>query len=192
MAITEEMTISGKNIGEEKPTEISRDMTIGEAVSLHPSVAHILTSYGLHCIGCSVNKFETIEEGAKGHGMSGDVINNMIKDVNKVIKSASSFSITDFAAEKIKALVKGNYKFLRVGVVPGGCSGYKYEFKRENMHHEGDTIIRNNGANVILDRESLKLLSGSEVDYVEDLQGAGFKINNPNAKETCGCGKSFH
>ena len=79
---------------------------------------------------------------------------------------------------------------LRLQVVPGGCSGFEYSLSLEPAH-DGDEVIEQDGARVILDRFSVPFLLGAELDYEESFQGAGFVINNPNATGSCGCGKSF-
>ena len=103
-------------------------------------------------------------------------------------------TVTEIAAEKIKNLLarEGRLDFgLRLRVVGGGCSGlqYKLEFSEEP---NGDIdVIESNGVRVFVDMKSALYLAGSELDYDDGLMGQGFKINNPNAKNQCGCGESF-
>jgi iron-sulfur cluster assembly accessory protein len=80
---------------------------------------------------------------------------------------------------------------LRVSVEGGGCSGFQYKFDVEREKASDDIAIDRNGATVLIDPVSLGFLAGSEIDYVDDLIGAAFKINNPQAKASCGCGTSF-
>jgi iron-sulfur cluster assembly accessory protein len=80
---------------------------------------------------------------------------------------------------------------IRVGVVGGGCSGFQYSMDFENEQKDGDQVFDQEGIKVYLDPMSAMYLQGVTVDYVVGLQGAGFKFNNPNAKNTCGCGSSF-
>ena len=80
---------------------------------------------------------------------------------------------------------------LRVSVEGGGCSGFQYKFDVEREKAEDDLVIARNDATVLIDPVSVGFLAGSEIDYVDDLIGASFKINNPNAKSSCGCGTSF-
>ena len=80
---------------------------------------------------------------------------------------------------------------IRVGVVGGGCSGFQYSMDFENAQRDGDTVIEQDGIKVYVDPMSSMYLQGVTVDYVQGLQGAGFKFVNPNAKNTCGCGSSF-
>lgn len=80
---------------------------------------------------------------------------------------------------------------LRISVVGGGCSGFSYSMAFENAPGLLDKTYRYSGLNVFVDQASLLYLDGAEVDYVETLEGSGFKFNNPNVKSTCGCGSSF-
>ena len=111
----------------------------------------------------------------------------------KVIEGATVL-FTDSAANKVKALVEEennpNLK-LRVSVDGGGCSGFQYGFAFDENIGDDDTVIEKNGATLLVDVTSMQYLNGSEVDYLEGLEGARFVVNNPNAKSTCGCGSSF-
>ncbi|MDT8344636.1 MAG: iron-sulfur cluster assembly accessory protein [Thermohalobaculum sp.] len=80
---------------------------------------------------------------------------------------------------------------LRVAVLGGGCSGFQYEFRLEDVPAEGDTVIEGAGQRVLVDPESLPFLEGAVVDFKDELIGARFAIDNPNATSTCGCGTSF-
>lgn len=80
---------------------------------------------------------------------------------------------------------------LRVAVLGGGCSGFQYEFELAEAPAEGDTVIEGKGQKVLVDEESLPFLEGSVVDFRDELIGARFSVENPNATATCGCGTSF-
>src|SRR3984885_8378381 len=80
---------------------------------------------------------------------------------------------------------------LRVAVVGGGCSGFSYHMAFENQENPTDNIYEFDGLKVLVDQMSEMYLEGGQIDYIETLEGAGFKFNNPNAKSTCGCGSSF-
>lgn len=99
-------------------------------------------------------------------------------------------TITERAAAKIKeVLEQEGDNYLRVFVQGGGCSGLQYGLKTEKETGNGDSIIEEHGANVLIDPISIRYLAGAEIDF--DLLNGGFKISNPNAKGTCGCGFSF-
>jgi iron-sulfur cluster assembly protein len=106
----------------------------------------------------------------------------------------SAVALTDNAAEKIKALVssRGNpdESALRVAVRGGGCSGFQYALALDKAKDD-DHVFEHNGVAVIVDKLSMQFVFGSEVDYVDGLQGAGFVVNNPNVVAACGCGSSF-
>ncbi|MBA3563521.1 MAG: iron-sulfur cluster insertion protein ErpA [Gammaproteobacteria bacterium] len=101
---------------------------------------------------------------------------------------------TDAAADKVGELIREeknpNLK-LRVFVSGGGCSGFQYGFTFDEKSDEGDTHIENRGVTLLVDPMSVQYLTGAEIDYREDLEGAQFVIRNPNASTTCGCGSSF-
>ena len=100
--------------------------------------------------------------------------------------------VTENAAKKILELSKKkDKKMLRISVTGGGCQGFQYNLDMENSINEIDTVISKDGAKIIIDENSLKLIKGSEIDFVEDLIGSRFKINNPKATSSCGCGTSF-
>lgn len=80
---------------------------------------------------------------------------------------------------------------LSVRVVPSGCSGFSYDLNVIKDARAGDTVWEQDGVKIATDAQSARFLQGTEVDYVSNLQGAGFKFNNPNAKSSCGCGSSF-
>jgi iron-sulfur cluster assembly accessory protein len=102
--------------------------------------------------------------------------------------------LTEKAAEKVREIraAEGieDTMGLRLRVVGGGCSGFSYDLYFDNVA-DADKTLESHGVKLVVDQMSLMYLVGTEVDYVEGLQGAGFKFNNPNVKSTCGCGSSF-
>lgn len=101
---------------------------------------------------------------------------------------------SDSAANKVKALIdeEGNAELkLRVFVTGGGCSGFQYGFTFDEAVNEDDTAMQKNGVTLLIDPMSLQYLTGAEIDYQENVEGAQFVIKNPNATSTCGCGSSF-
>jgi len=80
---------------------------------------------------------------------------------------------------------------LRVSVEGGGCSGFQYRFDMDSAQAADDLVIQRDGATVLIDQTSVGYLAGSEIDFVDDLIGASFRINNPQATASCGCGTSF-
>jgi iron-sulfur cluster insertion protein len=102
-------------------------------------------------------------------------------------------SLSSSAAKRILALsaAEGRPLMLRVAVEAGGCSGFQYQFDLIDASDEDDLRIERDGAAAVVDVISLALLKGSEIDFVDELAGAEFRIRNPNAKSSCGCGVSF-
>lgn len=101
---------------------------------------------------------------------------------------------TDSAAAKVRELIaeEDNTDLkLRVFIQGGGCSGFQYGFTFEEDQQGDDTAVENDGVTLLIDPMSLQYLTGAKIDYKEDLEGARFIINNPNASTTCGCGSSF-
>jgi iron-sulfur cluster assembly protein len=105
-----------------------------------------------------------------------------------------AITLTDKAAGKIRELLSGQEdaadQALRVAVRGGGCSGFQYALAFDRRK-EDDHVFDDHGVSVIVDKTSMQFVFGSEVDYVEGLQGAGFCVNNPNVVAACGCGSSF-
>ena len=186
---------------------ITKDTNIGEIVEKYPEVIDTLTGFGVHCVGCHVSAFESLEMGFKGHGMSDDQIKDAVIKLNEIIKkenpdkkeveeefdfSKATLNVTDKAADKIKELIQQEkMQGLRISVTPGGCSGFKYGMELEDKSADNDVVVEEKGIKIFIDKESIKKLNGSNVDFVDGLQGAGFKISNPVASSTCGCGDSF-
>lgn len=104
----------------------------------------------------------------------------------------TSLILTTSAAERVAfiAAKQGRPAVLRLSVDGGGCAGFSYRFALGELQ-EGDCLTETDGVALIIDPVSLELVAGSEVDYVEDLGGASFKVTNPNAASGCGCGSSF-
>jgi len=101
---------------------------------------------------------------------------------------------SDSAASRVAQLIKEEKNSelrLRVYITGGGCSGFSYGFAFDETINEGDSSVYKNGVQLVVDPMSYQYLTGSTVDYLEDLQGARFFVSNPNAKTTCGCGSSF-
>jgi iron-sulfur cluster assembly accessory protein len=106
---------------------------------------------------------------------------------------ALNFTITQSAAAKIAGLVaaEADASAFRVAVKGGGCSGFQYEFDFAGGPAADDIVLERDGATVLVDEVSAPFLEGAEIDWVDDLIGSSFKLRNPNAKSSCGCGVSF-
>ena len=107
--------------------------------------------------------------------------------------SESSVTVSERAARRIGEILQGEPTgtMLRVSVEGGGCSGFQYKFDMERAKADDDLVIARDGATVLIDPVSVQYMAGSEIDFVDDLIGAAFKVTNPKATASCGCGTSF-
>lgn len=184
---------------------VTKDMVISDVLKKYPDVAVVMLEHGLHCVGCHANVFDTIEAGCAVHGLDEAAAEKLVDEINAYIYEDNkkkvavkdgpmSMVVTDGAAQKIKDLLKKENKEdygLRVAVSPGGCSGFMYQMNFEKEHGESDIALNEKGVKLFVDKDSVDMLRGAQIDYVDNLNESGFKINNPNAKHGCGCGKSF-
>jgi iron-sulfur cluster assembly accessory protein len=106
---------------------------------------------------------------------------------------ASNVTVTEQAARRIGEILRQEPAgtMLRVSVEGGGCSGFQYKFDTERSKADDDVAIERGGVTVVIDPVSLNYMAGAEIDFVDDLIGSAFKINNPQATASCGCGTSF-
>ena len=105
----------------------------------------------------------------------------------------TAVTISDRDARRIGEILKGEGTgaMLRISVEGGGCSGFQYKFDTESSRADDDIVIERGSATVLIDPVSLQHMAGSEIDFVDDLIGSSFKVNNPKATASCGCGTSF-
>ncbi len=178
---------------------------ISELVEQHPEVIDTLLGLGVHCLGCGASLYESVGEGLRSHGMNEQEIAEAVAEMNKVITSQVSgnpaivkspgkirFTVTEAAAGKIRDFcAKSGKRALRVGIKRGGCSGYSYLLELADAPTAKDIVLEDKSATLFIDAASAEKLDGSEIDYLDSLQGAGFRINNPQAGRGCGCGNSF-
>ena len=186
---------------------ITKDMKISAVLARHPEktrvLADIMTEFGIHCVGCGAAGHETLEEGVLGHGFSKKELDALITQLNQALadntpepESDGQFGLTlsTAAAAKVKDIMQqhGNPDaVLRVEVLEGGCSGFKYELRVVDEAFATDWSHQLDGVHVAVDQTGLDKINGIEIDYVDTLNESGFKFNNPNASHGCGCGKSF-
>ncbi|HTR13249.1 MAG TPA: iron-sulfur cluster insertion protein ErpA [Roseiarcus sp.] len=104
----------------------------------------------------------------------------------------ASVSISANAARRLNAILKSEDRAaLRISVKGGGCSGFQYAFDVDKERAEDDIVVTRDGATVLIDPVSLEMMKGAELDFVDDLMGQSFRVKNPNAVASCGCGVSF-
>ncbi len=179
---------------------IHRNMTIEEILSMFPYKAQKLsqeiTNAGLHCVGCSAATWETLEGGMLGHGKTQDQIDHLVKRLNSLLEEEvdyTTIAMTKRAAEKYLSILQDEGKQgwgIRFAEKMAGCNGFEYCLDYSEKALADDTTFVSHGIQIHINKAMAKRLVGSEIDYVDGLQGAGFKISNPNVKSSCGCGTS--
>lgn len=166
---------------------ITKEMQIDYVIRNYPLSTEIFLAYGLHCIGCSLAGWETIEQGAKVHGFDNKMLNEMIKDVNNEIANQEKFEdnakvkITKRATHQVAILMKKSKgsKYLRIAII-NTPYGIRYGFKFSKRKKKTDTLIEKDVVMFIIDKKSIKQLIGSTMDYLSILPGNGFKIFQVN------------
>ncbi len=179
---------------------ITREMTIDEILSGFPQksqkLAQEMTQTGLHCVGCQAATWETLEAGVLGHGFTEQDLESLLNRLNKILEEETdpnTITLTARAAQKYSSILKDEGKAhygLRFGDMAGGCSGFEYILDYSEAPKEDDQVFVSQGIQIHVNRNMVSRLLGCEIDYIDGLNGSGFKISNPNAKGSCGCGKS--
>ncbi|MBN4067429.1 iron-sulfur cluster assembly accessory protein [Simkania negevensis] len=186
---------------------IVRTMTIDEIFTLHPDkaqrLAQEMTNMGLHCVGCGAATWETLEAGMYGHSFGDDQVDGLIAKLNSILEETSdpdTITLTPFAASKYVTILEEEGKAgwgLRFEEKPGGCNGMEYllDYSEKPSDGEedgdkGDKVFVSEGVEIYVPKAQVEKLLGCVIDYVEGLQGAGFKISNPNVRSSCSCGTS--
>ena len=104
----------------------------------------------------------------------------------------NKIEITNKAQKHIASILeKDSAAYFRITVLGGGCAGFQYKFDFENLKNDDDILIEEEKINVVIDETSMELIQNSKIDYVHELIGSSFKITNPQASSSCGCGTSF-
>lgn len=180
--------------------KVHKEMTIEEIFSRFPGKSQKLgqemTNRGLHCVGCGAATWETLEAGMLSHGFTESDIDEMVERLNAILAEKtdlSTISMTKRAAEKFRKILEEEGKAgwgLRFGDRAAGCSGFEYVLDYSEKAEEEDQVFPSHGVDIHVHNALVSRLLGSEIDFVDGLNGSGFKISNPNAKGSCGCGKS--
>lgn len=179
---------------------ITREMTIEDIFTKFPhkgqKLAQEMTNAGLHCVGCGAATWETLETGMLSHGFEEKQIDALIARLNAILAEEtdlSTISLTPRAAQVFRRILEEEGKkgwALRFGIRAGGCSGYEYILDYSEKAKEDDAVFCSENVDIHVTNQMVDRLLGCQIDYVDGLQGSGFKISNPNAKGSCGCGKS--
>lgn len=186
--------------GKTAPQQIHKEMTIEEILTAYPNKAQRLaqevTNAGLHCVGCQAATWETLEAGMRGHGMSEEMIDDLVMKLNQILEEQedlTTITITPRAAKKYLQILAEEEKQgwgIRFYEKMAGCSGFEYVLDYSEKAEPDDATFVSEGIEVHINQRLVKRLIGSVIDYVDSLQGAGFKISNPNVRSACGCGTS--
>ncbi len=181
---------------------IHRQMTIEQILSLFPNkaqkLAQEITRAGLHCVGCHAATWETLEAGMMGHGMNEDQITTLVHRLNALLEEEadlSTITITKRAAKKYLEILDEDGKpgwGVRFEERMAGCNGFEYVLDFSEKAGQDDQTFVSNEIEIHVHQSMVPRLLGSEIDYVDGLQGAGFKISNPNVRSSCGCGTSHN
>lgn len=184
----------------QQAAKIHRQMTIESILSMFPFKAQKLsqeiTNAGLHCVGCHAATWETLEAGMYGHGMNDEAIDRLVNRLNALLEEAadtSTITITPRAAKKYLEILAEEGKQgwgLRFAERMAGCNGFEYSLDYSEKPLATDTVFESVGIQIHVDKPMVSRLLGSEIDFVDGLQGSGFKISNPNVRSSCGCGTS--
>jgi len=179
---------------------ITKDMTIESIFSSFPGksqkLAQAIQSAGLNCVGCQASTWETLEAGMLGHGYNDQEVESLLAKLNSILsekEDLGTISMTERAVEKFHEILKDDGRgktALRFGIRAGGCSGYEYTLDYSDEASSDDVVFTSFNQEIHVHKSMVEKLLGSSIDYIEGLHGAGFKISNPNAKSSCGCGKS--
>lgn len=179
---------------------ITKDMTIEEILGKFPQksqkLAQEMSRAGLHCVGCQASTWETLEAGVLGHGFSEGDLMDLLGKLNAILAQKtdlSTIALTPRAADKYREILHEEGKDgwgLRFSDKAGGCSGFEYVLDYSQSPEKEDQVFISEGIEIHVHQNRVERLLGSEIDYVDGLHGAGFKITNPNARGSCGCGKS--
>ena len=167
---------------------ITGEETIGEMIREHPKAAGVMLRYGLHCVGCHVNQYESVKQGALGHGMPEETFNQLIKELNETLnKKIEELELTDSARQMISRYAQEDDKTgwgLKV-LVKKGPESFQYDMAFEETPGDDDQVFefgKQTKVQLFVDKESYKLLKGSEIDFVQTPEESGFRIDNPNKK----------
>lgn len=184
-----------------KTPTVTRDMIIGDIVAMFPDAAEILLSYGIHCVGCYANAFETLEQGLLGHGYTEDQLQELINELNEYAQEYFSgetasplpkeaeeleMTLTDAAQQQILKVAEAEEKKgmpLRIELIKS-AEGFTYRMNfvtEEEVRQIDKTFTFAEGqVTIILDKRDHRSLNGLEIDFVKEEDRAGFKMNNPN------------
>ena len=169
--------------------KVNKGMTISEVISRYPEAAEIMTDHGLHCVGCHVNPYESIEQGSPGHGMSPEKIDEMVDEINDLVKDhdEKKVIVSESALRKFRELMAKDGKpdsSIRLTVVPQGCDGVAYDVDFADVPEANDQVLEDNGLKIFVPKTQLAMVNGIRITYTESADGSiGFRILKPEQAE---------
>lgn len=179
-------------------TPITKEMTIGKIIELYPQVTDTLLGYGLHCVGCSVNPYETLEQGILGHGMEEDTMQSLLDEVNMVVTKKAPYemnpdgiTISPNAVDAIETMLAEDGKEgfgLKIEATKTD-NGLDYYLDLTAEAEENEETKEWQGIQYFISKESLDLMKPSVIDYISMPSGEGFKIIDLSEEERCPCDK---
>jgi len=176
-----------KKVSKKTPSGITKEMTMGEIIEKVPEAVDVMLSYGLHCVGCFINSYETLEEGALGHGLTSGDIDHMVREINALAQQDHAtqvvhdgITVTDRAITQIKTLQKKEEKQgwplqLEYLDLPSGEKEFFMEFipKPLPFHHK---IVLDQDVILLIAKENMADLQGLTIDYAEGPEGGMFRF----------------
>lgn len=182
---------------------IDREMTIEDILNLFPhqaqALAQEITNAGLHCIGCGAAVWETLEAGMFTHGKTDEDIDTLVERLNTLLKKApelvsDTISLTERAAAQYLKVLDSEDKQgwgIRIEEEMSGCNGFQHRLNYSENSTNDDMVFLSHEIEIHIEKKLYSKFEGSVIDYADGLQGAGFKIINPNIKTSCSCGSSY-
>lgn len=176
---------------------ITPDMVISDILARYPhkgqKLAQAMNKAGLHCTSCRAANWESLEMGMASHGKDQAAIEALVRELNAILEEKldlGTITLTPRAAAKLRQFAEEEGKrecALRFGISGGGCGGVQYILDFSEQAEAEDMVYESEGMSIHVARTMIDRLLGSVIDYVDGLQGAGFKISNPNIKSSCHC-----
>lgn len=164
---------------------IIKTANIIEVIEKYPQVADVLTEYGLHCVACTLAKFETIEQGARAHGLNADQIDHLVEIVNIIISKKADYplnpdgiTISPTALETLKLIKKTENKSKNGLKIKAEklTSGLDYYLDLKTKPHKDDQTLSWQGLDIFVDSQTMKMIKPCIVDYIQTPSGEGFKV----------------
>ncbi len=205
---TKDEKSNNSNKSQAKSLRINKDWTIAEIFRLFPDkideLSEVMMNYGLHCVGCEVNSYESLEQGCLGHGFDKEVVKELVDSLNKVASKDKNeeaiVTLTDSAKRRLVEILNkksrevGRKVFLRINCTSGGESDssccqtlYSLSFEKEPKEDDSSILMEDSSITAIVKKSDIGRIDGIEVDYFDNGEMKGFRISNNKLISGCGC-----